>query len=973
MKKVAKITGIIILVFIIFLFVAPMLFKGKIKQIITEQANNYLNAKLEFADLDLSLIRSFPDFSIRIDGLSLSGVDDFEKDTLVAFDYFQTDVNLMSLMGDAIEIKSIILNEPKVLAKVLKDGRVNWDIMKEDTTAVEEVEETDTTSSSFKLSLQNFQINNADIIYDDAEGDIYAGIKGLDFKLKGDMTESRTVLNMLATIKSFTTSYEGITYLKNVKMKYLADIDADLEKSVYTFKENKFSLNEINMAFDGKIEMPADDIGIDLTFSTGETNFKPVLSLVPAVYMTDFEGVQTSGKFKIDGYVKGIYNDNNLPAFAMNLLVKNGYFKYPDLPEAVENINMNMHLENKGGTGDDNIVDIKKAHIEMAKNPFDAQMKIITSADDVDMAGKVTGKIDFGGIKDVVPLEDMTLKGIMNADLEFGGKLSSLEAEKYDEFKADGKIELAGFSYESSDLPNAFLIPQAVMKFTPDNVNLEKMDMKTGKTDMSFTGKIDNLLAYAFADSTLVGRFNFSSNYFDAGDFLTDEETTTETESTETDTVPLTAFAIPGNIDFVLKSDMKKIIYDNLAITNLKGDILLRDSKMIFRKVIMNMLEGTVAMDGYYDSKDTLNPKIGYDMKVQNLDLPATFETFNTVQRMAPIAKKASGDFSMDFDFTTSLDYNLNPVYETFNGEGRFQSENIALKDVKTFDMLAKLTKWNKLSNPALKDIDLKFKIKNGNIEVEPTTLKLGKSQLEFGGTQSLDSKINYDMKFSISRDDLGAGVNQFADNLLAKTGKDIKLGDKINLNAVIVGTVDDPKVKLAGSKDGGGVKETVKQAAGEEAKKAIEKADEEAQKIIAKAEEEADKIRKEADETGKKLIAEADKQGDKLKAEADKQAQKIIEEADKQGKELIAKANNPISKAAAKKAADKLNEEAKKSADKVKAEAEAKAQKLHDEAQKKADKLNEEADKKANAVIDKAKKQTEDMKNNADNKADNM
>ncbi len=972
MKKIAKIFGIVILVFILFLFIAPMLFKGKIKDLITEQANNYLNAKLEFADVDLSLIRSFPDFSIRIDGLSLSGTGDFEKDTLVAFDYFQTDVNLMSLMGDAVEIKSIILNKPKVLAKVLKDGRVNWDIMKEDTTAVEEAVEEDTTASSFKLSLNNFQINNATIVYDDAEGNIYAGINDLNFSLSGDMTESRTVLDIKTTINSFTTSYEGITYLKNVKMSYLAAIDADLDKFVFIFKENKFSLNEINMAFDGKIEMPADDIGIDLTFSTGKTAFKPVLSLIPAVYMTDFEGVETSGQFKIDGYVKGVYNDNTLPAFAMNLLVENGRFAYPDLPEAVENINVDMHLENKGGSGDDNIVDIRKAHIEMAKNPFDAQMKIVTTADDVDMAGKITGKIDFGGIKDVVPLEDMTLKGIMNADLAFAGKLSSLEAEKYDEFKADGKIELAGFSYESSDLPNAFLIPEAIMKFTPNNVRLEKMDMKTGNTDMSFTGTIDNLLAYAFADSILVGRFNFSSNYFDAGDFLTEEENTSSKEIEVVDTVPFTAFAIPGNIDFLLKSDMKHIIYDNLSITNLKGDILLKDSKMIFRKVMMNMLEGSVAMDGYYDSQDTLNPKIAYDMRVNNLDLPATFETFNTVQRLAPIAQKAQGDFTMNMNFSTDLDYYLNPVYKTMNGKGRFQSKNIALKDVKTFNMLAQLTKWDKLANPSLKDVDIKFEIKNGNIKVEPTDIKLGKSKMEFGGTQSLEGNLDYDLNFAIAKADLGAGVTQFADNLLAKTGKDIKLGDEIKLNAVVVGTVDNPKVKLAGSKDGG-VKEAVKDAAGDEAKKAIEKADEEARKIIAQAEAEADKIKQEADEAGKKLIAEADKKGEQLKAEADKQAQKIIAEADKQGKDLIAKANNPIAKAAAKKAAEKLNKEAKKSADKVKSEADKKALQLHNEAQKKADKLNEEADKKANAVIDKAKKKTENMKNSADNKADNL
>lgn len=974
MKKLLKIIAIVIAVFMLILLLAPMLFKGKIKELITSQAGEYLNAKLEFADLDLSLIRSFPALSVRIDELSLSGVDEFENDTLVAFNYFQTDLNLMSVaFGDAIEINAIILDQPKILAKVLADGKANWDIAKEDSTAVEETIDTTESSSEFKISLKKFEIINALIIYDDAEGDIYAAINALDFKLKGDMTQDHTTLNILSSIKSLTTTYEGVTYLKKVAVGFKSDIDADLDKFIFKFKENEFSLNEIVLGFDGKVEMPEDDIDIDITFNTGKTAFKPVLSLVPAVYMTDFEGIETSGKFEISGYAKGIYNDNNLPTFGMKLLVENARFQYPDLPESVENINVFMQIDNKGGTGDDNIIDIQKAHIEMAKNPFDANMKIITTADDVDMDGEIIGKIDFDKLKDIVPLDSMTIKGILDADLDFGGKLSSLEKENYDEFRANGKMQLTNFSYADNELPQAVKIPSAIMKFTPNFVNLEKLDINIGKTDLHMNGTLNNLLPYVLQDSTLFVRFNFSSAYFNASDVLGEEsEPVEEEETTETDTVPLTAFAIPGNIDFVLKSKMDKIIYDDLEMTKLKGDIILRKSRMIFKGVKMNMLEGSIGMDGYYDAKDTLNPKVDYKMDIKDFDIPATFDAFNTVQQLVPIAKKAKGKFSMDFNFNSDLDYNLNPVYKTLNGKGRFQSKNIKLENVKTFTALANLTKWKKLANPSLKDINLKFEIKDGNIKVDPTKMKMGKSELEFGGTQGLDETIDYDLKFTIPRKELGSSVNSVVDNLISKTGKDLDIAKNININAKVVGTVDNPKVKLAGSKEGG-VKDEIKEEVGKEAKKAIGKANEEAQKLIADAEKEADRIRKQADEAGRKLVMEADEQGEKLVLEADRQGKKLIAEADKQAKDLIAKAKNPIAKIAAKKSAAILQKEAKKSANKLNDEAAKKSQTLHSEAQKKADQLNSEADKKANMVIDKAKSESDKLKDKADNKADNL
>ena len=359
-------------------------------------------------------------------------------------------------------------------------------------------------------------------------------------------------------------------------------------------------------------------------------------------------------------------------------------------------------------------------------------------------------------------------------------------------------------------------------------------------------------------------------------------------------------------------------------------------------------------------------------MKIQNFNIPAAFKTFNTVKELAPIAENANGKFSLDFKFSSDLDYYLSPLYETVNGKGRFQSKNIQLTNVKALTTLANLSKWEKLKNPSVKDVDLKFVIKNGNITVEPTKMELAGAEIEFGGTQSLDKKMDYDLKMDIPRKEFGEGVNKAIDNLFAQTGTGIKMSENIKLNAKIVGTVDNPKVKLAGSKDGG-VKDAVKEEVGEEAKKYIGDADKEVKKLIADAEKEADKIRVEAKKTGDNLIKEADKQGDKLKKEADKQSKNLITEADKQAEKLINEAKNPIAKIAAKKSAELLQKEAKKSADKINAEADKNAKKLHNEAKEKADKLNEEADKKANQVIEKATNESDKIKNKADNKADNL
>jgi len=63
-KKVLKILGSLILIFIIAVISIPFLFGGTIKDKIRYLANEHVNAVIGFTDVDISLIRNFPKASI---------------------------------------------------------------------------------------------------------------------------------------------------------------------------------------------------------------------------------------------------------------------------------------------------------------------------------------------------------------------------------------------------------------------------------------------------------------------------------------------------------------------------------------------------------------------------------------------------------------------------------------------------------------------------------------------------------------------------------------------------------------------------------------------------------------------------------------------------------------------------------------------------------------------------------------------
>ena len=241
MKKFLIITVSLVVLILGGLIAAPFLFKDKIVALIKEQANNNVNATVDFNnDIDLSLIKSFPNFSLSIYDLNVVGIDEFEGDTLIALKEFSATLDVMSVIkGEQIKIIKILLDEPVINGLINKDGKANWDITKpsSDTTSAAP----DTAETKFNIALKKLEIKHARILYDDKPGNMSAYLNDFNHTLTGDFSEENFVMNILMDAKQFTYTMDGIPYLSKVSLAVQAAIDADMKGMKFTFKENKIA------------------------------------------------------------------------------------------------------------------------------------------------------------------------------------------------------------------------------------------------------------------------------------------------------------------------------------------------------------------------------------------------------------------------------------------------------------------------------------------------------------------------------------------------------------------------------------------------------------------------------------------------------------------------------------------------------------------------------------------------------------
>ncbi|HLV53753.1 MAG TPA: hypothetical protein VKY29_07025, partial [Cryomorphaceae bacterium] len=599
MKKLLKILVITLVVMFLILLILPFAFKGKIIEIIKTEANKSIRAKVEFEDVNLSLIRNFPNLAVGIEHLSIAGVEEFEGDTLASMDKLSLVVDIMTVIkGDNIRVKKIDLNRPRVLIKVLEDGAANYDITIDDGEA-EPAEASE--ESSMALDIEQYSIHEGHFVYDDATLPMTLILEKLDHKGVGDFSKNVFTLVTESKIEAVTAVYDGIHYLAGRPADLDAEIAINLDSMKFTFKENRLDLAQLSLKFDGWLAMPEDDIDMDITYALLESDLRAIMSLVPAVFTEDLDDVTASGDVAFEGFVRGTYNDESMPGFGIDLRIADGRIQYPDLPKNIENIHVQAAVATQGGRDmNDLTVDVPRFHLEIGgsdggANSVDASLSLRNAMVDPHIDTKVKANIRFADFKDVIPMEEQfSLEGNLTADFFLNGALSAIENQRFNEFQAGGSAAMTSFAYADGEMD--VKIPEARVAFSPEKLDVETVKLNYGGSNMELDGFLSNYVAYALSDTTLQGEFNFYADRIDAGEFMGDS-TEDETEEAPADTAAMEVITVPDNLDLTLNARVDEILYDDLVIHALTGKVEIKNAAARLDKLNFNTLGGNVNLN----------------------------------------------------------------------------------------------------------------------------------------------------------------------------------------------------------------------------------------------------------------------------------------------------------------------------------------------------------------------------------------
>ncbi|MDR1980841.1 MAG: hypothetical protein LBQ39_04365 [Tannerellaceae bacterium] len=479
--------------FVVVTLLAAMPFflvRGQFTKITKKKLNELFAARVEFSDMDVSLLCKFPNTYVALDDFLMIGTGAFEGDTLLSCKKATIIFGLVSaIRRKHIKIKSIVLEQPRLYAHILENGQPNWKhIMKPKKTPPPRNTRHSPLSTlhsplpppkvkpKTSVSIHTIEINNAGIAYSDDARKMTTSAEDVDLLLVNDRGDKDTdgSWSMRLDMGGVDVRMGNVYLMRRSRVGFVSEImpNPDAE-TLLRLNGSRLRINDMGIQLDGKVGKDGRDMVPDISFRTEEEEFKRLLSLIPAMYTDEhFDSLQTAGTFRLEGSVKGKYNKQQKPVIGLNLKVDSAMFKYPHLPDSADNIHVAMRMTYDGATPCNTALDIDRLHVEPAGEPFDMNLHVKTPQNDTWVDGAMKGMINLEALDSLIPLRRTKLTGFMACDLSLSGLLSTLEKKPYEGFRSQGLLELNNINLTNDRFPQGVDIPNFSVNFTPRTIKL---------------------------------------------------------------------------------------------------------------------------------------------------------------------------------------------------------------------------------------------------------------------------------------------------------------------------------------------------------------------------------------------------------------------------------------------------------------------------------------------------------------------
>ena len=560
MKKLKRNIAIVVVALLVVVgggvALVPVLFRDQIVERLKSELNDRLDATVTFSDVDVSLLSTFPTLTAEVSELTIIGKGDFAEVTLLTTKSIGAGIDLVGLvLRREITIESIEVNTPDVQLVIRPDGRANYDIVPE------QADGSEAADGDLAFEIKRLRIDDGSLTY------VAAGVRvvvaGLEHDGRAKISGPVQELSLKTTVDALTARLGGISYLKKAKASVDVNATVDTDKELLTLHALDLVVQQLALEGTGEIGWAGDGTALDLKLASKKgLPVKALISAIPNAYAADFEGLTASGTFSLAATIQGELgpDDDDIPSFSATANVRNGAFKYPDLPLGVTDLTLDATVTHPGGNLDKMRIDVPKYGFAAGKSHAKGRVAVTRPISKPRIDLSLDGRFDLAEISKAYPIPDVEqVEGLVTATVELEAKGEKIE-------KLSGNVEVSDLSYRPANAPEV-RIRTARIVLSPESTTIKELEAQVAESDVSVSGVVSPLTTLLLDDQKVTASLWLKSKRLRVEDFASTEES----DATEGE-----AFLLPDNIDAKLQFDVGTLTYDDLVLRNFKGAGRLR-------------------------------------------------------------------------------------------------------------------------------------------------------------------------------------------------------------------------------------------------------------------------------------------------------------------------------------------------------------------------------------------------------------
>ena len=310
-------------------------------------------------------------------------------------------------------------------------------------------------------------------------------------------------------------------------------------------------------------------------------------------------------------------------------------------------------------------------------------------------------------------------------------------------------------------------LEQLDLHFNPDTVTLASLDLKAGQSDFSLKGTIYNLrraltsrrgnnlgvelqvasdtinvneiVQALYAGSTLTTQTDSATVWADDAD-----ETALDLAPDSTANAPAGPVLLPHNIDARFSMRARNIIYSDLTLHRMRGDILLYDAALTLNRLSASTDIGSIDLDGLYSAAAPDSLQFGLGMRVKNFRLSGLTSLVPAIDSIMPAMRSFGGTVNAEMAVTTDLTPDMDVDIPSLRAAISIEGDSLVLLDPDTFKSLSKWLMFKDKKRNYIDHLAVEAIIENSAIELYPFMFDIDRYRLGVMGHNDLAMNLNY-------------------------------------------------------------------------------------------------------------------------------------------------------------------------------------------------------------------------------------